>query len=151
MFEWIKKKGTTSVDYGKKILSTDEIKKNATDIKDMASVLLQHNLKNTKTETFNDAKKRLNVNDVELIKVYKNYVYSFYISLAFGIICFTLLMKYLFIDNNIMGGIATLSILCICLANSFRFSFRAFQIKHQKLCTVKEWFDRGNEWFPSFK
>ena len=151
MFAWIKKKGTTSVDYGKKILSTDEIKKNATDIKDMASVLLQHNLKNTKTETFNDAKKRLNVNDVELIRVYKNYVYSFYVSLGFGLICFALLMKYLFMDNNIMGGIATLSILCICLANSFRFSFRAFQIKHQKLCTVKEWFDRGNEWFPSLK
>ena len=61
------------------------------------------------------------------------------------------LLLDLFMDNNIMGGIATLSILCICLANSFRFSFRAFQIKHQKLCTVKEWFDRGNEWFPSFK
>ena len=150
MFGWIKKKGLNSVDYSKKVLSADEIKKNATDIKDMASILLQPT-KNTKTETFNDAKRRLNVNDLELIQVYKNYVYSFYVSLAFAIICFTLLMKYLFMDNNIMGGIATLSILCICLANSFRFSFRAFQIKHQKLCTVKEWFDRGNEWFPSFK
>ena len=150
MFGWIKKKGLSSVDYGKKVIAADEIKKNATDIKDMASILLKPT-KSTKVETFNDAKKRLNVNDIELIQVYKNYVYSFYVSLVFGIISFTLLMKYLFMDNNIMGGIATLSILCICLANSFRFSFRAFQIKHQKLCTVKEWFDRGNEWFPSFK
>ena len=150
MFGWIKKKGLNSVDYGKKVIAADEIKKNASDIKDMASILLKPT-KSTKVETFNDAKKRLNVNDSELIQVYKNYVYSFYVSLVFGIISFTLLMKYLFMDNNIMGGIATLSILCICLANSFRFSFRAFQIKHQKLCTVKEWFDRGNEWFPSFK
>ena len=150
MFVWIKKKGLNSVDYGKKVIATDEIKKNASDIKDMASILLKPT-KSTKTETFTDAKKRLNINDIELIKIYKNYVYSFYVSLGFGFICFALLMKYLFMDNNIMGGIATLSILCICLANSFRFSFRAFQIKHQKLCTVKEWFDRGNEWFPSFK
>lgn len=150
MFGWIKKKGLNSVDYSKKIIAADEIKKNATDIKDMASILLKPT-KNTRNETFNDAKKRLNVNDMELFQVYKNYFYSFYISFAFSIICFALLMKYLFMDNNIMGGIATLSILCICLANSFRFSFRAFQIKHQKLCTVKEWFDRGNEWFPSLK
>ena len=151
MFGWIKKKGLNSVDYGKKVIAADEIKKNALDIKDMASVLLNPNVPESKKESFNEAKRRLNVNDLELIQVYKDYVYSFYVSLVFGIISFTLLMKYLFMDNNIMGGIATLSILCICLANSFRFSFRAFQIKHQKLCTVKEWFDRGNEWFPSFK
>ena len=151
MFGWLKKSGIKSAHYSKKVIAAEEIKKNALDIKDMASILLNPHAQDSKKESFNDAKKRLNINDLELIQVYKNYVYSFYVSLVFGIICFTLLMKYLFMDNNIMGGIATLSILCICLANSFRFSFRAFQIKHQKLCTVKEWFDRGNEWFPSFK
>ena len=151
MFGWLKKRGIKSVHYSKKVIAAEEIKKNALDIKDMASVLLNPNVPESKKESFNEAKRRLNVNDLELIQVYKNYVYSFYVSLGFGFICFALLMKYLFMDNNIMGGIATLSILCICLANSFRFSFRAFQIKHQKLCTVKEWFDRGNEWFPSLK
>ena len=151
MFGWLKKSGIKSAHYSKKVIAAEEIKKNALDIKDMASILLNPHAQDSKKESFNDAKKRLNINDLELIQVYKNYVYSFYVSLGFGLICFALLMKYLFMDNNIMGGIATLSILCICLANSFRFSFRAFQIKHQKLCTVKEWFDRGNEWFPSFK
>jgi hypothetical protein len=146
LFSWGKKVTKTNVDAGKKIVGSEDIKKNAEFIKEMASKLTS--TKTNKTETFLDAKNRLKISDIDIAQNYKNQVYSFYVSLVCAILCFLGIIYNLFIVAKIMPALSMLAIMSVCLANSFRFSFRAFQIKHQKLCSTKEWWDRASEWFP---
>lgn len=150
LFDWAKKKGSTVKDEGKKILATDEIKKNASFIGSMAKVLFspKETLKNAKQETFLEAKQRLQLNDVDLIKVYKNNVWSFYLSLFFALVCLFVTLINVF-NFNLLGLFSGLSILILCLVQCFKFSFRAFQIRHQKLCPVGDWTKRPSEWFPT--
>lgn len=148
--DWAKRKGSDAKEYAKKIVGTEDIKKSSEDIKKMAKVILSPKkaIENSKKETFIQAKERLKVSDTDISNNYKNMVYGFYISFAFGVLCFIGILHSLFVRANILSALSMLAILGICLANSFKFSFRAFQIKHQKLCSVKEWWDRAGEWFP---
>jgi hypothetical protein len=75
-------------------------------------------------------------------------VYGFYTSLFFTLMCFSGILYNLFIQKSILSALTMSAILSLCLANCFKFSFRAFQIRHQKLCSAKEWWDRAGEWFP---
>lgn len=149
IFNWVSKKREDAKVTGKKIVNYDEIKKMNVDIKDMAANVLspKNVIKNAKQENFQSAKKRLNVTDLDLIKNYNNFVYVLYIFLLFCVISI-ISMFYFLLSAQIMSALISISILSFFIANSFKFSFRAFQIKHQKLCSVKEWFDRKEEWFP---
>ena len=153
MFEKIKKSGRNSFEWGKKILNKDDIEQSFNEIKDMYDTVLspKKQIKNAKQETFTDARRRLNINDLDLLKTYKNYVYCFYLSILFVFICLGLLFYYLFFKQAIIPSIAMLSFVLFSLSNAFRFSFRTFQIRHQKLCSVKDWWDRSEEWFPILK
>lgn len=150
LFDWAKKKGSSAAEEGKKYLAVEEIKKNASFIQSMAKILFnpKETIKNSKKETFLEAKKRLNLSEVDLIRVYKNNVWSFYISLIFGFICLFLLLTNIF-KFNFIGFFTSLSVLLLCLVQCFKFSFRAFQIRHQKLCPVGDWTKRPSEWFPT--
>lgn len=150
LFDWAKKKGSNVKEAGKKILATEEIKKNASFIASMAKILFnpKETLKNAKQETFLEAKKRLNINEVDLIRVYKNNVWSFYLSLFFALICLFVTLINVF-SLNILGLLSGLSILMLCLVQCLKFSFRAFQIRHQKLCPISDWIKRPGEWFPT--
>ena len=150
MFQWLKKKGNDTANLGKKLVGAEDIKKSFDEVKEMAKVVLspKQQIENAKTESFVDARKRLHVTDENLIKNYRNYVHCFYISLLFCILCFLFMIYNLFINKEIVSSLATLAILLLCGANCFKFSFRSFQIKHQKLCSVKEWWERYQEWFP---
>lgn len=150
MFQWLKKKGSNTADFGKKVVGSEEIRKSFEEVKGMAKVVLspKQQIENAKTESFVDARSRLHVTDEDLIRNYRNYVYCFYISLLFAVICFFALIYNLFINHAIVSSLAMLAIFLLCLANSFKFSFRSFQIKHQKLCSVQEWWVRSQEWFP---
>lgn len=149
LFNWTKKKGSDAKDYAKKVVGTEDIKKNSAYIAEMAKIINPANIgKDSKKETFVDAKKRLNVTDLDIIKNYKNMAYGFYVSIFFVIVCFIGTIYYLFVGQKILPALNMLVVLAISLANAFRFSFRSFQIKHQKLCSVKEWWNRAGEWFP---
>ena len=150
MFEWIKKKSNDTASVGKKVVGTEEIKNSFEQVKGMAQVVLSPSqlIENSKNESFVDARNRLHVTEEDLLRNYKNYVYCFYISLLFCILCFLFILYSLFINKAIVTSLATLAILLLCGANCFKFSFRSFQIKHQKLCSVKEWWERSQEWFP---
>lgn len=151
LFDWAKKKSNNTYEFGKKIIGTEEISKNTNLIKEMIKTLNPKEIKaKSKNESFLDAKKRLNVSELDIIKNYKNQVYSFYISLGFSLLCFMGTIYNLFILLNIIQSLSMLAIMLISLANCFRFSFRAFQIKHQKLCSIKEWWERSTEWIPKF-
>jgi hypothetical protein len=150
LFNWAKTKTNNAKDVGKKVIGVKEIQASSGYIANMANVLLnpKNATKNAKKETFLQAKERLKVTDLEIITNYKNMVYGFYISLFFAVICFSGMIYNLFIQKSIFSALTTLAILGVCLANCFKFSFRAFQIKHQKLCAVNDWWNRAAEWFP---
>lgn len=147
---WAKRKSDNTKKYAKDNVNYEELKDTADNIKDMASVVLspKETINNARRETFQEAKARLGVTDIDLIQNYKNYAYICYISLIFTAICFSFAVYYLFFQKALFGAVVVMSIMALCLANCFKFSFRAFQIKHQKLCSVKEWWERTNEWLP---
>lgn len=131
----------------------EEVQGTASEIKKMAKSLLspKETIKNSRTETFQEARSRLGIIDADLIRTYKNFSLIFYISLAFSIFCFCGALYYLFVPQSIISAFAMISIMLLCLANSFKYSFRAFQIKHQRLCSVKDWWERSDEWLPKIK
>lgn len=148
--DWLKRKGKDSVDYAKDNVNYKEVRQTGENIKDMATVILspKETIKHARQETFQEAKIRLGVSDFDLIQNYRNYAYICYISLFFTAICFIGTLYNLFVKHSLFSAIVMLSIMSLCLANSFKYSFRAFQIKHQKLCSVKEWWERATEWLP---
>ncbi|MCW5156329.1 hypothetical protein [Burkholderia cenocepacia] len=108
-------------------------------------------IRNSRQETFQEAMTRLGLTEIDLIQNYRSNAFIFYISLFFTATCFLGATYYLFVKHNLLPALAMLSIMLLCLANSFKYSFRAFQIKHRKLCSVKEWWIRENEWFPKIQ
>jgi len=150
MFGWVKKKSKDGANFSKKVLGVEEIEESVKNIKDMAGSVLspKKQIQNAKKESFVDARQRLRITDEDLLRNYKNYAYCFYASLFFAILCFVFVIYNLFIRQQFVSSMATLAIFLLCLANCFKFSFRTFQIKHQKLSSVKDWWERANEWFP---
>lgn len=150
LFDWIGKKKDDVKEEGKRLVGAEEIKKNASFMYSMGKILFnpKEATKNAKRETFLEAKKRLNINENDILQVYKNNVISFYISLLFGLICLFLIFFNAF-NLNILGFATSLSIFLICLTQCFKFSFRSFQIRHQKLCSVSDWAKRPGDWFPT--
>jgi hypothetical protein len=150
MFKWTKNKIKEAGEFGSEVINLRQIKETSGDIAKMAKETLDpRNKKTEKPETFEHAKTRLNLKLNDINQVYYNYSLSFYIALIVSLICFIYLIYALFIERKIMASLSALAILSFLLANCFQFSFRAFQIKHQKLCSVKDWWNRGNDWFPS--
>ncbi|MGU4699161.1 hypothetical protein K6L09_21060 [Burkholderia cepacia] len=127
-----------------------EVRDTGKDIKHMWVKVLspKEAIKNARQETFQEAMANLGLTEIDLIQNYRVHAYIFYISIFFTAICFLGATYYLFVKHNLFPAVAMLSIMSLCLANSFKFSFRAFQIKHRKLCSVREWWIRENEWFP---
>lgn len=157
MLKWMQEKVSKSKDglkdTTKKLSGYEQIEENAKEIKGMAQTVLtpSEHIKNAKKESFNKAMQRLSVNELQLIQNYRNFAYIVYISLTFSLICFLAVLYKLFIVRSIMDAIPVLAIMLFCLANSFKYSFRAFQIKHQRLCSVQEWWNRSGEWIPIIK
>lgn len=157
MFKWLKKGSKNIsenvVDAGKNLVGTESISTTANEIKNMASNVLspKETLKNARKETFKEAMARQKVSDVDLLQIYKNYSLVFYINIVFSVLLFVFLIYKLFFKQEMLISISLLVFTCFCLVNAFKFSFRTFQIKHQKLCSVKEWWDRPSEWFPTLK
>lgn len=146
-----KKKEKIKFEDTRKFLSTDQIVKNHNEIKDMASNILspKSKIKNARTENFQQAMERQGINNADLLQIYKNYVLAFYISFIAG--TFSILYGFhLFVSGD--GLITTLSCTAMgifCYSNGFKFSFRSFQIKYQKLCSVQDYWKR-KEIFPRF-
>ena len=142
--------GENIKDTAKKLSGYEQIEESAKEIKGMAATILSpaEQIRNAKKETFTQAMRRQSVDEAQLIQNYKNFSYIFYISLAFSLLSFILALYKLFLQSSIIAAIPLIAVMFLCLANAFKYSFRAFQIKHQKLCSVQEWWNRSSEWFP---
>jgi len=150
MFGWVKKGSQSVVDSGKQLLGTESLIESGKEVKEAAKNILSpaEKLKNARKETFKEAILRQGINEIDLAQIYKNYSQIVYISIFMFVLLLGFVFYSLFFKNQIMSAISGLVFCCFCLVNAFKYSFRSFQIKHQKLCSVKEWYDRPNEWIP---
>jgi RsiW-degrading membrane proteinase PrsW (M82 family) len=150
MFGWVKKGSQSVVESGKELIGTESLIESGREVKNAAKQILSpsEKIKNAKKETFKEAMLRQGISEIDLAQIYKNYCQIVYISIIMGLFLLGFVFYSLFVKHQIISAISGLVFLGFCLANSFKFSFRSFQIKHQKLCSVKEWYDRPNEWIP---
>ena len=150
MFGWFKKRSKEVKDYGAEVANYKEIKSSFSHIKEMANKTLNPRAQaQGRIESFEEAVERLNVKKEDLEQNYKNYSINFYIVFGFTILCMIIALYFLFFNDRLLTFISTISITALCLSLSIRFSFWAYQIKIQKLCSLSEWF-HGYDWFPTF-
>ncbi len=95
--------------------------------------------KATYTETFEEAMKRLELTEADLVMRQKEFTQLFYFFLTLSV----LIIGYALYLSFTSSMITTLIAFCLSiytLAQSFRFHFWLFQLKNRKLgCTIKEW------------
>jgi len=147
---WIGSKSTAVVDKAKKFAGYEDIRKLSTQSKEIAGTVLspKRAIACARNETFQEAMKRLGVTESDLEKNYRNFALLCWISLGFAVFLLSL-ATYCLAQLNFLQALAGLSIASFCLASAFKFSFRAFQIRHQNLCGVKTWCERKSEWLPN--
>lgn len=95
------------------------------------------------TESFNTAKKSLNLSEADLLARQKALLRLsiFMITLALLIFCYSL---YHFVQGTYRAALLSLVMMMIAVALSFRYHFWYYQIKSRKLgCSIKEWFRKG--------
>lgn len=148
--QWFGKKSSALTDKAKKFTGYEDTKKFSTDTKEIAGTLLSPKkaIASARNETFNEAMKRLGVNEEDLKMNYRNFAWLCWISLAFAVFLISL-ATYCVTQGSSLQGLAGLSIASFCLASAFKYSFRAFQIRHQNLCSVKTWYERKPDWLPN--
>ena len=148
--QWFINRSTAVVDKAKKFAGYEDIRKLSTQSKEIAGTVLspKRAIACARNETFQEAMKRLGVTESDLEKNYRNFAWLCWISLGFAIFLLSL-AAYCLAQLNFLQALAGLSIASFCLASAFKFSFRAFQIRHQNLCSVKTWYERKSEWLPN--
>lgn len=148
--QWFSNRSTAVVDKAKKFAGYEDIRKLSTDTKEFAGVVLSPKkaIASARKESFKEAMKRLGVTERDIEKNYRNFAWLCWISLGFAIFLISL-ATYCFVQHNFLQALAGLSIASFCIASAFKFSFRAFQIRHQNLCSVKTWYERKSEWLPN--
>ncbi|ALK96612.1 hypothetical protein [Massilia sp. WG5] len=144
--ERIKNVGRKNVEYAGKIVGVQAIKETTGWVVQLAKVAFIPK-KSTRVESFNQAQARLMVTNEDIAHTKNMFTLSFYVSLLFALFCFGGAIHY-FIDGATIGIFTMIAIMLVCLSNSFKFSFRVYQINHRSLCSAREWFAAKKEWFP---
>lgn len=147
---WLSAQGKATTEKTKKYVGYEATKKFTAETKEIASTVLSPKkaIENARHETFKQATDRLKVTEEDLKANYKNFALLCFISLGSSLFVLAVGITSV-IHAEFFQGFACLSITSFCLANAFKFSFRAFQIKHQKLCGVKSWLQRKKDWLPN--
>lgn len=140
-------------DTAKKVINYEEAKQNWNVIKDMYYKMLKPGSINNAPvkKTFHETVLEQGLTQSDLNQIYFNYAISFYISAFFAILCLSSGAYSAFVNASFIGFLLGLSIFTVCLASMFRFSFNAFKIRHQKFCSVQDWWNNSNQWFPKLK
>lgn len=105
---------------------------------------------NARVETYEKAKIRLNVNESDIDTNHMIFCVVFNIMLVFltGLIIAGLVYMY---QGHIIQSLECFSISSLCFSCAFTFSFRAYQIRIRKLCSVKEYMESPSNWIPPFR
>ncbi len=103
--------------------------------------------KEVREETFEQAKARLGVSDSDIKAVQKNYSIIAWMFVFFGMVCFVQAIYFLFFAHSITKALPGSVFTVFFSLVAFKYSFRVFQIKNKKLCSVKEFLYSG-EFLP---
>ncbi|MDR3492920.1 MAG: type IVB secretion system protein IcmV [Gammaproteobacteria bacterium] len=91
-------------------------------------------------ETFEEAVKRFNLTEEDIIQKQENYLLFAYILGICGIFSFGFSFYLLFFHSTFAGFLLGLATAAIFFSQAFRFHFWFFETKHRKLgCTLDEW------------
>ncbi|HVY53022.1 MAG TPA: type IVB secretion system protein IcmV [Gammaproteobacteria bacterium] len=91
-------------------------------------------------ETFEEAMRRLNVNEADLVAISKSYFNYAILFVTLTAIDLTYGIYLLFHHRAFLGLVLALAVSALLLAQAFKYHFWYFQIKNRKLgCTVEEW------------
>lgn len=101
----------------------------------------------SRIETFEQAQTRLNVSNTDIKAVEKNYIILAWLMTFFGVVCFGQAVYQLFFGASLMKGFASAVFLFYFSVMTFHYSFRVFQIRKRKLCSLREFLDSG-EFIP---
>lgn len=95
------------------------------------------------SETFDAARRRMNLTEDDLLKRQKSLFRICMLMLIFAF-SFCIYSAYHFFFGQIMGGLLSVIMMLIALVLAFRYHFWYFQIRERKLgCSIQEWFRRG--------
>lgn len=98
-------------------------------------------LQPTYRETFEEAKKRLNLNEATLKALLTRYRIYTVIFVIIGLVTFTYAIYLLFAYHEFFGCLLGLAVAALFFSQAFRFDFWAYQIKRRKLgVTFNEWY-----------
>jgi intracellular multiplication protein IcmV len=123
-------------------LGWDEIARNGSAIKNMASTLFEVK-EPTRLETFEESLVRQQLTETDVLNKLKKFKQLFIIFFIASICLFTYAL-YMLISQAYISSLACFGLTAFLLAQTFRYHFWWFQMKHRKLgCTFKEWLQYG--------
>lgn len=135
--------------YSKDVVQYEYVKEQNQDFKNTAIKIFgtKEILKNAKTESFNDARERLGLTEFDILELYKGLSISFYTYVVITLLLFFFSIYILFFLKNLISALVIITLIGVCLANCFKYSFRSFQVKNRKLCPVNDWYS-SKDYFP---
>lgn len=105
---------------------------------------------NSRVETYEQAKLRRGVSEADLDRNYRNFVIISYISIIVSIVSLGFL-PYNILLGRYLPSCAWFFVFCWFGANSFKYSFRAYQIRFRKLCSCSEFLNDKENWISPFR
>ena len=152
MFKWIgrqlKNEAVYVTEASKKIASVDEIKNNATQIRDGVDRILGRGkyARKPRTETFEDASRRLNLNGEKLVNLEKQF--STMALIYITAVAILLIWGWVAMGTMRAGMVAT-GFALVAAVKWFEMSLRLYQVRNKKLCSVKEFWST-KAWYLEF-
>lgn len=99
-------------------------------------------------ESFAEAYARHGLDEKTFKKIYRNFVLNCWISGAFALFGMGL-TAYNAGAGEHLTAIYGIAFTGLCLANAFRYSYRAFQLRHREFLSVSDWKNAPQEWIPT--
>lgn len=144
---FIKRRGQGAKTMFSKTMGLDEIKENKNTIVGALRALAKPRVAE-REETFRNAYKRLNLNEVELEKAHRFNMFRFYLFSLFTAGSLSLFV-YSVMDLNALTAASCLGALALFSALSFQASFRLYQINRRELVGVPAFIADPKFWIPA--
>lgn len=148
MAGWFSKQGDKIKNYGGKLVGSREIETNHNIIRQSISRLFGWRKREIKEETFANAYARFGLNESKLKAIYSQFVFRFYLFLAFLFVDVFLLALFI-AQGNWKGVLPSVGFFAICFTQVFISSFRSYQIKRRELVGFRDWFSDPDAWWPA--
>lgn len=140
--DWGKRQPKRAVDFGKKVVAADQLKEGGQYIADLKNSLKTDS---RRQETFENAKRRLNLNEQDIASSYKLYTFRFNMFLFFSILA--LVVGGYFAVSGRATALAFVGFLAIAVSQLFNASFRLMQIRYRELLPISFWLNNPKEWW----